>query len=422
VKILVIGSGGREHALVKALKQSPKISEIYCTPGNAGIAEIAENIQCVALEGTPKAWANFAEAHNIDLTVVSQDNALADGVVDHFLERGLKIFGSTQAAARLEWSKAYAKDFMQRHRIPTAQYRHFTDLNAALEYTRLQGAPIVIKDSALALGKGVTVAHTLEAAERALEAIFEREIGGQKTGEVVIEEFMEGMEISIMAFCDGNSAVLMPPSQDHKTIFEGDVGPMTGGMGVIAPFPLAPDTLEQIRTHIVQPIMAGMTLEGHPFAGILYPGLMLTASGPKVVEINARFGDPECEALLPLLESDLLEIVLACSEGRLTPDLVRFSSTSSAVVVLASPGYPASSTKGIPITLPQETLGTTVYHCGTARAQGVLVSNGGRVLAIQATAETLGQALEQAYAVVDQIEFTGAQFRRDIGFRLEHKS
>jgi phosphoribosylamine---glycine ligase len=420
MNILVIGGGGREHALVLALKKSARASKIFCTPGNAGIAEVAEVLPC---EPHPVAWADFVVQHGIEFTVVGPDNALESGIVDEFEARGLSIFGPTRAAARLEWSKSFAKDFMVRNKIPTAQHQSFTQLSDALEYVRQQGAPIVVKDSGLALGKGVTVAHTLEDAERALEAIFTTESGETGRGEVVVEEFMTGMEVSCLAFCDGVRAIMLPMSQDHKTIFEGDVGPMTGGMGVIAPFPLSPEQLEEIQTRILEAILRGMALEGTPFRGMLYPGLMLTPQGIRVVEINARFGDPEAECLLPLLESDPLEILLACSEGRLTADLVRFSLDSSAVVVMASPGYPAGSTRGIPLELPDVLPSrVTVFHCATARenkdTNAQLVSSGGRVLAVQATASTLEDALKQAYDVVQTIGFKGAQYRRDIGFRL----
>jgi len=419
MNILVIGSGGREHALCVALEKSARVSKIVCTPGNAGIAGVAEVLPC---DAHPTAWADLAQTQGVDFTVVGPDNALESGIVDEFEARGLPIFGPTRAAARLEWSKSFAKEFMVRHQIPTARHQSFDDLEAALEYVGKQGAPIVVKDSGLALGKGVTVAHTLEAAQAALEAIFDPQARESGEGEVVIEEFMTGLEVSCLAFCDGERAVLLPMSQDHKTIFEGDVGPMTGGMGVIAPFPLTPAQLEEVRANIVEPIMRGMALEGTPFKGMLYPGLMLTPAGVRVVEINARFGDPEAECLLPLLESDLLEILLACAEGRLEPELVRFSTEASAVVVMASVGYPAGSTPGtaleLPTVLPEQ---VTLFHCATALEGETLVSSGGRVLAVQATAPTLKQALERAYGTVDRIGFEGAQFRRDIGFRLPER-
>ncbi len=421
MNILVIGSGGREHALCVALKKSARVGQVLCTPGNAGIATVAQVLAC---EAHPAAWADLAQEQGVDFTVVGPDNALESGIVDEFEVRGLPIFGPTKAAARLEWSKSFAKEFMVRHHIPTARHQSFDQLEAALEYLWEQGAPIVVKDSGLALGKGVTVAHTLEDAQAALEAIFEGgggEHGGSehRGSEVVIEEFMTGPEVSCLAFCDGQRAVMLPMSQDHKTIFDGDVGPMTGGMGVIAPYPLTPAQLEEVEKRILEPIVRGMALEGTPFRGMLYPGLMLTPEGIRVVEINARFGDPEAECLLPLLESDLLEILLACSEGRLEPEMVSFDPASSAVVVMASPGYPAGSTRGIPLeiptSLPPE---VTVFHCATALEAGRLVSSGGRVLAVQATASNLREALEQAYGVVQRIGFEKAQFRRDIGSRL----
>lgn len=412
MKVLVIGSGGREHALVHTLKKSAQVSEIICIPGNAGIAAEA---QCISISLDPEVLADFAQNEGVDFTVVGPDNQLADGVVDAFEDRDLPVFGPRKAAARLEWSKRYAKEVMQRYDIPTAAYASFSQLSDALAYVRQQGAPIVVKDSALALGKGVTVAQTLEQAEQALHDIFDRPSGA----EVVIEEFLTGMEVSIMAFCDGLRAVMMLPSQDHKTIYNNDVGPMTGGMGVIAPFPISEADLQAIQEQILDRLMDGMQQEGVPYKGVIYPGLMLTANGPKVIEFNSRFGDPEAECILPLLESDLLEIVQACAAGRLQADMVRFSSQASALVIMASPKYPASSTKGIPITLP-DTLpnNVIVFHAGTARQDGQLVSNGGRVLAIQAQADTLPEAVRQAYAVVNTIQFEGALIRTDIGFRI----
>lgn len=415
MNVLVIGSGGREHAIVKALKKSDRISRLQCIPGNAGIAEDAE---CIQHSLEPAAIAQYAREKGVDFVVVGPDNQLADGMIDALQTAGIRAFGPVKAAARLEWSKRYSKEIMAKYHIPTAAYQSFTDLDAAKAYVQQQGAPIVVKDSALALGKGVTVAQTTEEALTALDAIFDRPSGA----EVVIEEFMQGMEVSIMAFCDGKTAAMMLPSQDHKTIFDGDVGPMTGGMGVIAPFPLTDEQKERIQSEILDRLMAGMQQEGIPYQGVIYPGLMLTTQGPKVVEFNSRFGDPEAECILPLLESDLLTIMEACVDGNLTQDMVQFSTDASALVILASPGYPASSTKGIPIQLPVVPEHSIIFHAGTALKDGQLVSNGGRVLAVQARGQDLTEAVTRAYQVADAIQFEGAQMRRDIGGRLGIKA
>ncbi len=302
---------------------------------------------------------------------------------------------------------------MVRHGVPTAAHHSFAALEAALAHLNGLSFPTVVKDAGLRAGKGVTIAHTRAEAEAALRDIFT-----QPQAQAVVEDFMTGQEVSVLALCDGERYALTPPSQDHKTIFEGDTGPMTGGMGVICPFPLSAGQLEVIRREIVERTLAGMRADGEPFRGVLYAGLMLTPAGPKVVEFNARFGDPEAEAVLPLLESDLAQHALDAARGQLDPANVRFRGGASAVVVLAAPGYPAEPRKGIPLELPEPDQGDLIYHAGTAEQDGQLVSSGGRVLAVTATAPTLPEALARSYALVRRIGFPEAQYRRDIGFRL----
>ncbi|ULH16041.1 phosphoribosylamine--glycine ligase [Deinococcus sp. KNUC1210] len=410
MKVLVIGGGGREHAIVDALTRSPSTSEIVCTPGNPGIAA---QVRCVAAAQEPDALAALAQQEGADLVIVGPEGPLAAGVVDALQQLGIPAFGPSRAAARLEGDKAWSKAFMQRHAIPTARWRSFETLPAALDYAQGQALPLVVKDAGLRAGKGVTICATSEQAEEALRAIFEQPGAG-----AVIEEFMVGQEVSVLAFADGVRAVQMPPSQDHKTIFEHDQGPMTGGMGVICPYPLGPEARQQIQTTILDAVMRGMAAEGMPFCGVLYAGLMLTTDGPKVVEFNARFGDPEAEAVLPLLTGDLAAIAQACAQGTLDAAQVQFSGAASAVVILAAPGYPGEPQRGIPLGLPSPAMSQRVYHAGTALQAGQLVSAGGRVLALQASAPTLPAALREVYTLAAQVEFEGAQYRRDIGGRL----
>ena len=408
MRVLVIGGGGREHAIADACARCGH--EVLCTPGNPGIAEVA---RLISGPQDAESLAQLAAAEGADVVIVGPEAYLASGVVDACERLGIPAFGPTQAASRLEGDKAWSKAFMARHGVPTASYQAFGDLEAALAHAAALPTPTVIKDTALRAGKGVTIAHTHAEAEAALRDIFSAEDAG-----AVIEDFMTGQEVSILALCDGQNYALLPPSQDHKTIFEGDTGPMTGGMGVICPFPLTPEQLQTIRRDIIERTLAGMHAEGLPYRGVLYAGLMLTPTGPKVVEFNARFGDPEAEAVLPLLQSDLAQHALDAAQGHLDPATVRAGSGASAVVILAAPGYPAEPQKGIPLALPSPESNQRIYHAGTALAGGQLVSSGGRVLAVTATADSLPDALAQAYSVARQVQFEGAQYRRDIGFRL----
>ena len=408
MRVLVVGGGGREHALVDACGRAGH--EVLCTPGNPGIAQQA---RVVASAQDAASLADLAVREGVDVVIVGPEAYLAAGLVDACRERGVPAFGPTRAAARLEGDKAWSKAFMGRHGIPTAAHRSFADLGEALTYARVQPLPLVVKDAGLRAGKGVTIARTHAEAEAALRDIF-----AQEGAQAVLEEFMTGQEVTVLALTDGERYALTPPSQDHKTIFEGDTGPMTGGMGVICPFPLTETDLERIRVEIIAPALAGMRAEGHPFTGVLYAGLMLTPAGPRVVEFNARFGDPEAEAVLPLLTSDLAQHALDAALGHLDPATVHFRDGASAVVVLAAPGYPGEAQKGIPLRLPLPGSGEVIYHAGTAEQEGQLVASGGRVLAVTATAPTLNAALGRAYALADRVDFPGAQLRRDLGARI----
>lgn len=410
MKVLLIGSGGREHALAQALARSAQLTELIATPGNPGIARHARLAPC---DPAPGALADLARREGVGLTVVGPEAPLVAGVVDEFQARGLRIFGPTAAAARIEGDKAWSKAFMARHGIPTARFESFETEEAARQALVNFALPLVVKDAGLRAGKGVTICHSRVEAHAALRDIF-----SQPNAKALVEEFMTGQEVTVLAFADGLLAVPMLPAQDHKTIFEGDEGPMTGGMGVICPFPLSPEQHARIERDILAPTLAGLRAEGAPFVGILYAGLMLTPEGPKVVEFNCRFGDPEAQAVLPLLNSDLLDIMNACLDARLSPDLVRFRGGASAVVVMAAPGYPGEPARGVRLELPTPPPDARIYHSGTAWQDGHLVSGGGRVLSVQATADTLPAALELVYALADRVRFPGAQLRRDIGFRL----
>ncbi|MBP6806302.1 MAG: phosphoribosylamine--glycine ligase [Chloroflexi bacterium] len=413
MKILIVGSGGREHALAWKLAQSPLAEEIFIAPGNAGTGLIGTNVP-IAVEDVAGLVA-FAREKGIGLTAVGPEIPLALGLVDAFQAAGLTVFGPTQAAAQLETSKAFAKAFMQEVGIPTAVSATFTDYQQAISY--LPDGPVVVKASGLAAGKGVIVCDNRAEAEAALRQIMLDREFGPAGDEVIIEERLSGPEVSLLAFCDGQTAVPLPPARDHKRAYDGDLGPNTGGMGVYAPPPDVDAALvDHIMRTVIQPAVDGMARRGAPYVGVLYAGIMLTAVGPKVLEFNCRFGDPETQALLPLLDGDLAEILLACAAGRLTPEMVRVHSGACATVVMAAPGYPGTYPKGLPITgleaVPEEVV---VFHAGTHHADGQIVTSGGRVLCVSARGADLATAVSRAYAGVAAIHFDGAHYRTDIG-------
>ncbi|MFF2158508.1 phosphoribosylamine--glycine ligase [Paenibacillus chitinolyticus] len=416
MRILVIGRGGREHAIVWSLRKSPKVTALFCAPGNGGIAELAE---CVPITEFQFAEiAEFVRQNAIDLVVVGPDDPLYEGIVDYLQEHGIRAYGPNRAAAEIEGSKVFMKHLLKKYEIPTAAYEAFEDYEAALAYLRKLGAPIVIKADGLAAGKGVIVASTLEEAEKALKEIMVEKQFGASGNRVVIEEFLQGQEMSLLAFVDGNVVKPMVPSQDHKPVFDGDKGPNTGGMGTYSPVPHIPqEIVQQALDTIVKPAAEAMVKEGRPFRGVLYAGLMITADGPKTIEFNARFGDPETQVILPRLKTDLLEIILATLEGRLADLAIEWSEEAAVCVILASGGYPGSYPKGLPIEGLDAAGGALVFHAGTALEDGRLVTSGGRVLGVTALGRDIADAREKAYAAADRISFEGKQNRTDIALK-----
>lgn len=415
MKILVVGSGGREHAISWKLKQSPRVTELYCAPGNAGISQIA---QCVAISAEDiDGLLDFALKNEIDLTVVGPEVPLTMGIVDLFEKHQLKIFGPSQAAAEIEGSKAFSKDLMQKYHIPTAKYGVFTQVEEAKAFLETVGIPCVVKADGLAAGKGVLICESKEEAQHAIEDILVDNKFGAAGSRVVIEEFLVGQEVSMLAFTDGKTIKPMVSAQDHKRIFDGDQGLNTGGMGAYSPAPIYTDDIHAfVVEHVLQPTVDAMAAEGRPFAGVLYAGLMLTADGPKVLEFNARFGDPETQAILPRLETDLVDIMLAVVEKRLEQQPIQWSADACVCVVMASGGYPESSEKGVPIQgLAEAGQKALVFHAGTARKEETIVTNGGRVLGISALGEDIAAAIDKAYQAVHEIQFNHMQYRTDIG-------
>ena len=421
MKILVVGGGGREHALIRKLKESPLCTEIWAVPGNGGIAcdAICKNIAATDVE----AVAAFAKEEAFDYVVVAPDDPLALGLVDRLAEEGIPAFGPRKLAARIEASKVFSKDLMRKYNIPTAKYDVFSEAAAALDYIRAEGKyPVVVKADGLALGKGVLICQNEQEAADALTEIMQDKKFGSSGDRVVVEEFLTGPEVSVLAFTDGKTLKPMVSSMDHKRALDGDQGLNTGGMGTIAPNPYYTEaTAERCMEEIFLPTIRAMEQEGCPFTGCLYFGLMLTPNGPKVIEYNCRFGDPETQVVLPLLESDLLKIMMATTNGTLAETPVEFSKNAAACVILASGGYPESYKKGFEIEgLTNGQLAgadCTVYHAGTALKDGKLVTAGGRVLGVTATAATLQDALNKSYKSADNIHFEGQHRREDIGQR-----
>ncbi|MDR3310120.1 MAG: phosphoribosylamine--glycine ligase [Oscillospiraceae bacterium] len=417
MQILVVGGGGREHAICRALAKSARVTKLYCAPGNGGISQVAE---CVPIAATDiGALVRFAVEKSLGLVMVASDDPLALGLVNELEAAGIRAFGPRREAAVIESSKAFSKSLMKKYNIPTARYETFTDLEAALRYVRAEGAPIVVKADGLALGKGVTVARTVAEAETALREMMEGAKFGASGATVVIEECMEGREATFLAFTDGGTVVTMPTAQDHKRAFDGDLGPNTGGMGAVCPNPQYSPELEELcmRT-IFRPTIDAMNAEGRRFRGVIYFELMLTPAGPRVIEYNARFGDPEAQAILPLLKTDLLDVFDAVIDGRLADIAIEWEDGASCCVVMASGGYPGDYEKGREIFgLPDVPDDIIVFHAGTKRGGGAYFTNGGRVLGVTATGTDLPSAIAKAYAGVSRITWDGVHFRRDIGGR-----
>ncbi|MBQ8954688.1 MAG: phosphoribosylamine--glycine ligase [Clostridia bacterium] len=418
MKILVVGGGGREHAIIRKLKENKEVEKIYALPGNGGIARDAEcvNIGAKDLDGI----VDFAVKNQIDFAVVAPDDPLALGAVDRLEEQGIACFGPRKNAALIESSKAFAKDLMKKYKIPTAAYETFDDVDEALSYVQTAPLPIVVKADGLALGKGVLICQTREEAEEAVRSMMEGRVFGDSGARVVIEEFLEGPEVSVLSFTDGETIVPMVSSMDHKRALDGDQGLNTGGMGTIAPNPFyTEEVAARCMEEIFLPTIRAMKTERRPFKGCLYFGLMITKDGPKVIEYNCRFGDPETQVVLPLLRSDLLTIMRAVSQGRLNEVEVEFSRDAACCLILASGGYPAHYEKGKEIVVTDEKRleKAQVFHAGTALKDGKLVTSGGRVLGLTATAPTLKEAVAQAYDAAQGITFEGAYYRRDIGAR-----
>lgn len=421
MKVLIVGSGGREHAIAASVSKSPKVEKLYCAPGNGGIGELAECVPIGAMEF--EKLAAFAKEQTIDLTIVGMDDPLVGGIVDVFEKEGLRIFGPKKNAAILEGSKAFSKDLMKKYGIPTAAYESFTSAKDALSYLETAKFPIVLKADGLALGKGVLICQTLEEAKEGVQEIMLDKKFGAAGNTMVIEEFMTGREVSVLSFVDGKTIQTMTSAQDHKRAGDGDTGLNTGGMGTFSPSPFYTKEVDAFcQKYIYQPTVDAMAAEGRPFTGIIFFGLMLTKDGPKVLEYNARFGDPEAQVVLPRMQNDLIEVIDACIDGRLNTVKLQFEDNAAVCVVLASDGYPVAYEKGIPITGFENFAGKDGYYCfhaGTKRENGRYLTNGGRVLGITAKGRDLKEARANAYAATEWISFANKYMRHDIGKAID---
>ena len=417
MKVLIVGSGGREHAIALSVSKSKKVDKIYCAPGNAGIGTIAELVPIKAMEFD--ALADFAEKEGIDLTIIGMDDPLVGGVVDVFNARNLRVFGPTKAAAILEGSKAFSKDLMKKYNIPTASYETFDNADAAISYLKSAKMPIVLKADGLALGKGVLICNNVDEAIDGVREIMLDKKFGEAGARLVVEEFMTGREVSVLSFCDGKTIKTMTSAQDHKRAEDGDKGLNTGGMGTFSPSPFYTDEIDKIcQEKIYKPTVAAMKSEGREFKGIIFFGLMLTSDGPKVLEYNARFGDPETQVVLPRMKNDIVEVMEACIDGSLDKIALDFEDNAAVCVVLASKGYPVSYEKGYEIKGLDNFEGKSdmfCFHAGTALKDGKFVTNGGRVLGVTATAPTLKEARAKAYEATKLVEFDNKYMRNDIG-------
>ena len=421
MKVLIVGSGGREHAIAWSVAKSPKVDKIYCAPGNAGIAEFAECVNIKAMEFDK--LVAFAKENAIDLTIIGMDDPLVGGVVDAFESEGLRVFGPRKNAAIIEGSKAFSKDLMKKYKIPTAAYENFTDPDEAIKYLETAKMPIVLKADGLALGKGVLICNTLEEAKEGVKTLMFDKQFGDAGNEIVIEEFMTGREVSVLAFCDGKTIKCMTSAQDHKRAKDGDQGLNTGGMGTFSPSPFYNDEVEAFcEKYVYQSTIDAMASEGRPFTGILFTGLMITEDGPKVLEYNARFGDPEAQVVLPRMKNDIIDVMEACIDGKLSDVELEFEDNAAVCVVLASDGYPEKYDKGFEIKgldTFKDKDGYYVFHAGTKFDGDKIVTNGGRVLGVVAKGENLKAARANAYKATEWIDFANKYKRNDIGKAID---